>query len=117
MLMGKDEETAMGVLCSAMKACFSFEVGCSMFDVHLDLGLSCLFRISANRLTRSPPKLLIPAAWEPPLLESWKARLTSAERAPTPVAFSAFEKMSTVALGCVPNELGTRLVTYLKSLV
>jgi len=30
---------------------------------------------------------LVPAAWDPPPLGNWKARLTSAERAPTPAFF------------------------------
>jgi hypothetical protein len=31
--MGKDEETEIGVDCSVVDACFSFDVGSSMFDV------------------------------------------------------------------------------------
>jgi hypothetical protein len=31
--MGKEEETEIGVPCSAREVCFSFEVGRSMFDV------------------------------------------------------------------------------------
>ena len=37
--------------------------------------------------------LYSPAAWEPPPLGSLKARLTSAERAPTPALLPAFVKM------------------------
>ncbi len=33
--MGKDEETEIDVECSVLDVCFSFDVGCSMFDVHL----------------------------------------------------------------------------------
>jgi hypothetical protein len=36
-LMGKDEETGIGVPCSAIAVCFSFEVGRSMFDVRRSL--------------------------------------------------------------------------------
>jgi hypothetical protein len=38
-LMEKDEETEKGDPCSAMKVCFSFEVGRSMFYVRRSLGL------------------------------------------------------------------------------
>jgi hypothetical protein len=31
--MGKDEETEIGIPCSAMEVCFSFDVGRSMFNV------------------------------------------------------------------------------------
>jgi len=33
--MGKNEVTEKGVVCSVLDVCFSFDVGCSMFDVHL----------------------------------------------------------------------------------
>jgi len=33
--MGKDEETEIGVECSVLEVNFSFDVGRSMFDVHL----------------------------------------------------------------------------------
>ncbi len=33
--MGKDEETEIGVECSVLAVSFSFDVGRSMFDVHL----------------------------------------------------------------------------------
>ncbi len=34
-LMEKDEETEVAVNCSLLAVCFSFDVGRSMFDVHL----------------------------------------------------------------------------------
>jgi hypothetical protein len=70
-LMGKDEETEIGVECSILDFCFSFDVGRSMFDVGRSslettpYGINVTCECLQNTLALMPKQGLVDSGFRP----------------------------------------------------